>query len=311
MGWRRLFLFLRQTHLYIFVEVKIIMYGKFFSSTFTGSMFGAGADVFAVWAYVIANVNNSTVELNPNLIAAIIGITPAQVDMAIDFLCSPDPRSRNSEKEGCRLIKQAQFQYYVVSYEHYKAIRSEDERREYNRLKMRESRQRNRKNVNDMSITVNDSVQRVPPCTHIEEEVEEEKINTLSLFGEGRTPNRSVREEVIGKAWEYYRSQFGRRADYSFSETRKSHAEKAWKSLGRKCTELGIPEEEQPAAILDWMCAAIEFMKADKFHNGQNDQHTKYNDWENLFTGSKWKSPDKLTDHWLNGYKFPNRGVKL
>lgn len=139
----------------------------------------------------------------------------------------------------------------------------------------------------------------------------EEKINTLSLFVDDVKPKQSAKDEVIGKVWEYYRQQFDRRADYSFSDTRKNHAEKAWKSLTRKCKELGIAEDEQPSAILDWWCAAIEFMKADKFHNGQNDQHVKYNDWENLFSGSKWHSPDKLTDHWLNGYKFPNRGVKL
>ncbi len=285
------------------------MYGKFFSSTFTGSMFGSGPEIFAVWGYVIANANNSIVELNPQLLAAILGSTPEKIDSAIKFLCGPDPRSRNTEKEGRRLIKQGQFQYYVVSHEHYRAIRSEDERREYNRVKMRESRQRKRTPVNDTSITVNQSEQCVPPCAYTE--AERESTTTTSLFGEEELPKRDLKNEVIGKAWDYYREIFERRSDYDFSDTRRCHAEKAWKSLTRKCKELGIQDDERPAAILDWLCAAIEFMKADKFHNGQNDVRTKYNDWEYLFRGKDFKSPDKLTDFWLNNYKFPNRGVKL
>ena len=52
------------------------MYGKIFASTFTGSMFGAGSDVFAVWGYVIANAQDSRIELNPRMLASTLGSTP-------------------------------------------------------------------------------------------------------------------------------------------------------------------------------------------------------------------------------------------
>jgi len=123
------------------------MYGKFFSSTFTGSMFGAGADVFAVWGYIIANTVNSTVEINPQLLSAILGMTPERVLTALEYLCSPDARSRNMDYEGRRLIKQGPFQYHVVSHEHYKGIRNEEERRAYNRKKQAESRERRKNSV--------------------------------------------------------------------------------------------------------------------------------------------------------------------
>lgn len=118
------------------------MYGKFFSSTFTGSMFGAGADVFAVWGYVIANTVDSTVELNPTMLAAIIGSAPDAIKSAIEYLCRPDPQSRNQEHDGCRLLHESGFQYHVVSHALYRAMRDEEDRRAYNRIKQRESRAR-------------------------------------------------------------------------------------------------------------------------------------------------------------------------
>ena len=36
-------------------------------------MFGAGADVFAVWGWIIANTAESTIEINPSLTGAVLG----------------------------------------------------------------------------------------------------------------------------------------------------------------------------------------------------------------------------------------------
>jgi hypothetical protein len=282
------------------------MYGKFFSSAFTGSMYGSGEHIFAVWGYVIANAVKSTIELNPIMLAGVLGTTKERVEEAITFLCQPDPLSRNPAENGRRLVREGMFQYRVVSHELYRRVLDEESRREYNRVKQKEHRQRVKK-----SLTVNDSQLQSSVSAHTEAEEETINTNTTSLFGDEGLPKRDLKNEVIGKAWDYYREIFERRSDYDFSDTRRCHADKAWKSLNRKCKELGIQEDERPAAVLDWLCAAIEFMKADKFHNGQNDQRTKYNDWEYLFRGKDFKSPDKLTDFWLNNYKFPNRGVKL
>jgi hypothetical protein len=107
------------------------MYGKYFSSTFTGSMYGAGPIVFAVWGYVIAHTVKASVELNPKMMAPIIGCTPGEIVAAIAFLSSPDPDSRNKAEEGRRLVKDGQYQYRVPSHDHYNHIRDEADRREY------------------------------------------------------------------------------------------------------------------------------------------------------------------------------------
>ena len=118
------------------------MYGKHFASAYTGSMLGAGADVFAVWGYCIANAVGGQVELNPIHVAALIGMTPEAVERAVVFLCAPDPRSRSTAEEGRRLVREGTFACRMPNWEAYRAVRNEEERRAYNRLKKAEQRGR-------------------------------------------------------------------------------------------------------------------------------------------------------------------------
>lgn len=150
------------------------MYGKFFASTFSGSMMAAGPEVFAVWAYVIANAHDACVELNPRLLAAVIGSTPERMQAAIDALCEADLASRSKDAEGRRLVRQGQFQYHVTNHAAYKAIRNEDERRTYNREAKKRERARKSVNVKD---DVNDSQCQSAVSAQAEAEVEEEEVS--------------------------------------------------------------------------------------------------------------------------------------
>ena len=118
------------------------MFGKLFESLFTGSMVGAGAPVFAVWAYVVANQKpdrnvGAQVELNPKLLSFVIGEPEESIRAAIDFLCSADPNSRTPNKDGRRLVKLGTFDYQVVNGAKYMAIRDEEKRRQQNRTAQR------------------------------------------------------------------------------------------------------------------------------------------------------------------------------
>lgn len=121
------------------------MYGKHFSSMYEGSMIGAGAVVFAVMGYVIANGQpdravGTQVELNPKLLAFIFGEPEKDVESAIDYLCSPDPKSRTDTNDGRRLVRLGQFAYQVVNGAKYRAIRDEERRRETDRESKRRQR---------------------------------------------------------------------------------------------------------------------------------------------------------------------------
>lgn len=119
------------------------MYGKSFAQQFTGSMMGAGPSRFALWNYCIANADKTgCVEVNPPLVAALIGDTVQNIEDAIAYLTAPDPKSRTKDEGGRRLAHEGAFLYRIVNYLKYREIRTQDERRAYMRAYMRERRAR-------------------------------------------------------------------------------------------------------------------------------------------------------------------------
>lgn len=125
------------------------MYGKIYDSMFTGSLYGSGAITFAVWSYVIANMQPSReglfyLEINPRLLARLLGEDEKDVVTTLDKFCAPDAESRSSEEEGRRLVKEGQYLYRVVNGPKYREMRDEDARRQYMRDYMRERRKEKR-----------------------------------------------------------------------------------------------------------------------------------------------------------------------
>jgi hypothetical protein len=132
------------------------MYGKVFSSMWTGSMFGAGPVVFAVWAYAISCCDKEgIVELNPKLLASILGCSVSEVTDAISYLCNPDSESRTKAEDGRRIVKMGSFCYYLVNFKHYHDLRKEEERREQNK----KSQQTARDKMRESSAKVSESQQ--------------------------------------------------------------------------------------------------------------------------------------------------------
>ena len=128
----------------------MVGFGKHFARMYQGSMIGAGAVVFAVMGYVIANQSPGAgagmepeklyCELNPKLLAFILGEPEESVANAIEFLCRPDPGSRTKEEDGRRLVRVGQFAYWVVNGRRYRGMRDPERRREQNREAKRRER---------------------------------------------------------------------------------------------------------------------------------------------------------------------------
>lgn len=134
------------------------MFGKHFASMYTGSMVGAGAVPFAVMGFVIANqvpdkTVGSQVELNPALLAFIIGEPQEKIEKAIEYLCQPDPSSRTDAENGRRLVKLGQFAYQVVNGAKYRAIRDQERRRETDRESKRRMREEKKNKIKKSSPT--------------------------------------------------------------------------------------------------------------------------------------------------------------
>lgn len=118
------------------------MYGKLYESCFEGSMVGLGSDVFALWSYILAKAKFGMVDLNPRLVSAAIGMTEQEFHDALAILSSPDPKSRNPEEEGRRVVQRGPLQWEVVSWKLYEAFKSTEGHRAYMREARRASRER-------------------------------------------------------------------------------------------------------------------------------------------------------------------------
>jgi len=162
------------------------MYGKAFASMYSGSMFGSGFSVFAVWNYALANADKQgSVEMNPKLLAAVLGGPVEEVALALEVLLDVDTASRSKAEAGRRLIRTGEYSYRIVNHAVYMAIRNADDRRAYNAGKMREYR----------ASVVDKREQSVPPCAHIDVDVDidVDKIKNVS----SATAKRAVTEPAV------------------------------------------------------------------------------------------------------------------
>ena len=112
-------------------EKEPVMFGKVFEQMYTGSMVGAGLNVYSLWPYMIACCDSEgDVDVHPVAVAAILGAKVDDIKGALDYLLAPDEHSRSEEHDGARIVKVLENRYHLVNYEKYRSIRDQDVRRE-------------------------------------------------------------------------------------------------------------------------------------------------------------------------------------
>lgn len=195
------------------------MFGKHFASMYHGTMYGQSATVFAVWGYVISNMEPPTkdgesyIELNPVFLAPMFASTSEEIFNAVKYLCSPDPTSRSQACEGRRLEPmrepvQGPVTYRIVNASHYREIKSQEERRAKNRVATKKWRGKQKTMSHDVA-TSQTSHETSPPMSidvakrktshvEVEVEVEAEKIPSASAVldvhaGAGHTLAHTLR----------------------------------------------------------------------------------------------------------------------
>lgn len=151
------------------------MYGRHFESMYTGSMYGQGFGLFAIWGYVISHEWGGIVELNPKLLSDVFGEPIETVSTLVNKLCDPDDDSRSRSQEGRRLVKIGQFAYQVVNAAEYRKMASEADRRHYLTQKQREHRSRQHLSTN---VNTEDADADANSNAKEEEEVNKKKTTT-------------------------------------------------------------------------------------------------------------------------------------
>ena len=110
------------------------MFVKVFRSILDGTL---GTDYEARHGFMdlltLAN-QDGEVDRTPEAIAAVTNVPVERVRAVLERLSSPDPKSRNPNAEGRRIVpidEGRDWGWRIVNYHHYRAIRDQRERREY------------------------------------------------------------------------------------------------------------------------------------------------------------------------------------
>lgn len=126
------------------------MYAKLFTSIYQGTLRG-DTHGLVVFTNLLAHADaEGWVDIHPKAIAEEVGLSIEQVRTALSALESPDPESRSPEEEGRRIVRLDEHRAWgwrIVNHAKYRAIRSEEERREQNRLAQQRWREKHKQPV--------------------------------------------------------------------------------------------------------------------------------------------------------------------
>jgi hypothetical protein len=90
------------------------------SDFLTSTLLQEGPDVVSVWALVLASADKlGESGMQPTVAASLLRISVERADAAFAVLTQPDPRSRNREYEGRRLVPTDDGGWFIVSHQKY------------------------------------------------------------------------------------------------------------------------------------------------------------------------------------------------
>lgn len=121
------------------------MYGKLFAQMYDGTLGTKGPwqALVAFQQMVILADKHGNVDMTAEALSRRTTIPLEIIHKGIKTLMEPDPESRSPDEDGRRIVPidhERSWGWRIVNYEHYRKIRSEEERREYHRQYMRRRR---------------------------------------------------------------------------------------------------------------------------------------------------------------------------
>lgn len=174
------------------------MYCKLFASLYQGTLRGRSNEIL-VFTNLLAHCGkDGTVDKHFRAISEETGLSVDDVKTAIIVLESPDPESRSPDENGARITRMDEHRVWgwkVVNYGKYRAIRSEEDRAEQNRLAQERWRNKNKQSKPTSAKSKRDKPKE-------REEVEEKENSVLWGFDEfwKLYPHKEAKSDAK-KAW--------------------------------------------------------------------------------------------------------------
>jgi len=116
------------------------MYGKLFVQMYHGTLAASGWQALVTFQQLIILANkDGEVDMTADALSRLTTIPLEVITTGLAALEAPDAGSRSPAEEGRRIVRLSDgraWGWRIVNYAHYRAIRSEEERREYQRQYM-------------------------------------------------------------------------------------------------------------------------------------------------------------------------------
>ena len=94
-------------------------------SFLTSTLLKEGAMVVACWTLVLAAADkNGESDMQPSAAASLLRVSDEETEKAFEVLYAPDPKSRNEECQGRRILRLDNGHWQVVSHGKYQALAS-------------------------------------------------------------------------------------------------------------------------------------------------------------------------------------------
>lgn len=189
------------------------MYGKLFSSMFSGSLHGHWQAIVTFQQMIILADKDGTIEITPSALSATTSIPLDIIETGIAVLEAPDANSRTPDQDGRRITRinpNRPWGWHITNYSHYRNIRTAEERREYHK-----NYWHNRKKDTQPDST---TTQQNQPIVEAEAEAEapvvtSNKTETVVALkrdsAEQREKNKTTREEAR-QALQFLNTKTGR-----------------------------------------------------------------------------------------------------
>lgn len=183
------------------------MFGKLFVSMYDGTLASNGPwqALVTFQQLIILADQDGNVDMTPQAIARRTSIPLNIITEGLVELAKPDPFSRTPDEQGRRIVlleDHRPWGWRLVNYEKYRQQRKAEDRREYLRIKQRESRERRALLEGKASTGVNKSSTKINASTkvEVEEEVEAEAIQPSARRSSASRSTDTPSGETLGGA---------------------------------------------------------------------------------------------------------------
>lgn len=169
---------------------------------FKGSLYGQWEAIVTFTVMIVLADKNGEVDMTPEALSAATSIPLEIIRKGIASLEASDPESRTPDEDGRRIVRVSDTRTWgwtITNYEHYRAIRTTEERREYFRQYKRKHRPK--RNKSPQCPPVGTESPQIPPIavsSKQRQEAEESSSSPLERFVEPshRAAYLAIRAEV-------------------------------------------------------------------------------------------------------------------